>query len=151
MKEIIVILDNIRSALNVGAIFRTCEGAGVSRIILGGITPYPPHPKIKKTALGADEFVPFEHKQNLLKQIEALKEDGFEIISIEESKESTSFFEYEFSDKIAFVFGHEITGVSMEVQDLSDSILELPMMGQKRSLNVATVAGITIYNARFSK
>lgn len=152
MKEIIVILDNVRSALNVGAIFRTCEGAGVEKIILGGITAFPPHNKIAKTALGAEKTVPFEHiKTGLVERINDLKEEGYEIISIEESPTANKFYNTDTRNKVALVFGHEITGVSLEVQEASDQILELPMLGKKKSLNVATTAGIVIYNLKFGK
>lgn len=152
MKEIIVVLDNVRSALNVGAIFRTCEGAGVDRIILSGITPYPPHNKISKTALGAEKIVDFEHvKSDILPLLKEYKQKGFEIIAIEETPTAGKFFDTDTDDRAILVFGHEITGVAQEIQEISDKILELPMLGQKRSLNVATTAGIVIYNLKFGK
>lgn len=151
--EIIVILDNIRSALNVGAIFRTCDGAGVNKIILSGITPHPPHPKVLKTSLGANEYVDFEVEKDLIKTVEHLKKNEFRVYSIEENKIATDFFESNFrsEEKVVFIFGNEIFGVSKELQELSDEILFLPMIGKKRSLNVSTTAGIVLYNAKFAK
>ncbi len=151
MREVVVILDNIRSALNVGAIFRTCDGAGVKSLILSGITPYPPHPKVVKTAIGAEESVNFKHTKDLIDEINKLKEDGFKIVSIEQTDSSKNFFEAELSEKIVLIFGNELTGVSSEVLSQSDLVLELPMRGEKNSLNVATTVGIVLYNTMFSR
>ena len=151
MREVIVILDSIRSALNVGAIFRTSDGAGVKKLYLTGITPYPPHPKVLKTALGADEYVEFEHNKNVSEVIDKLKKEGYSIISLEEHKDAKGFFEVELPKKCAFVFGNEITGVSNDVIAKSDMLLMLPMNGKKNSLNVATTIGIVLYSAMFGK
>ncbi len=151
MKEVIVILDNIRSALNVGAIFRTCDGAGVKKLILAGITPYPPHPKIIKTSLGAEESVNFDYVKNPLELIKEYKKNGFQILSIEETPNATNFFDWKLSNKIVFIFGHEITGVSPEIMRESDTTLILPMKGKKNSLNVATTIGIVLYNTMFAQ
>ena len=153
MKEIVVILDNVRSALNVGNIFRTSDGAGVSKIYLLGITPEPSHPKVSKTALGAEETVPFEKLENKDSEELILKliNDGFEIYSIEETNGSANFFENDFGDRVAFVFGHEITGVSNEIMNKSKKILHLPMQGEKNSLNVSNTVAIVLYSAQFGK
>jgi tRNA G18 (ribose-2'-O)-methylase SpoU len=151
MKSIAVALDNVRSALNVGAIFRTSDGAKVEKLLLGGITPYPPHPKVLKTSLGAHEYVDFEYTKDLLQMLLEYKEKGYEVFSVEETKASRDFFEIDIPEKVVFVFGNEITGVSTNIIEISDQIVELPMLGQKHSLNVATTAGIVIYNARFRK
>ncbi|MDQ6985146.1 MAG: TrmH family RNA methyltransferase [Candidatus Dojkabacteria bacterium] len=151
MKEIIIMLDNVRSALNVGAIFRTCDGANVKKIYLSGITPYPPHQKVLKTALGAENYIDFEHVDKLNDSIDKYKEAGFEIISIEQTNNSKNFKGHEFGDKIVFIVGNEITGVSNEVIEKSDCSLELPMHGKKNSLNVATTLGISVYYIRLSE
>jgi 23S rRNA (guanosine2251-2'-O)-methyltransferase len=152
MKEIIVILDNIRSALNVGAIFRTCDGVGVQKLYLVGITPYPPHPKVLKTALGANEYVEYEHVENSIEVIAKYKKEGFEVYSLEENKVARNFFQEDLShDKLVFVMGNEILGVPEEIQKISDGVLFLPMIGRKNSLNVATTTGIVLYNAQFAR
>lgn len=148
MKEIIVLLDNVRSALNVGAIFRTCDGAGVAKLYLSGITPYPPHPKVVKTALGAQNLVDFEYIKEPRKFISDLKLNGYQLVSIEQTVESLSLKDYSFKEKTLLIFGNEITGVNPELLELTDVSLELPMLGKKRSLNVATTVGIVLYNIR---
>lgn len=151
MREIIVMLDNIRSALNVGAIFRTCDGAGVKKIYLAGITPDPSHPKIAKTALNAESFMSYEKVNSLQESIEQYKKNGFEIISIEEGITSENLFEKSrnLPDKLCLIFGHEITGVSNESVELSDHVFHLPMVGKKNSLNVSTTVGIVTYYLQF--
>lgn len=150
-KSIILALDNIRSALNVGAIFRTCDGVGVEKLLLGGITPYPPHPKVIKTAIGAEEHVPFEHFKDLKEELNRLKKEGYIVVSIEQTPKSKDFFHEPLSEKVVFIMGNELTGVSMELINLSDLVLELPMKGVKNSLNVATTTGVVLYNVMFSR
>jgi 23S rRNA (guanosine2251-2'-O)-methyltransferase len=140
-----VILDNIRSALNVGAIFRSSDATDIHKLILGGITPYPPHNKIPKTALGSTQTVNWEHTPNTIESISKLKDEGNKIISIEISKESKNIYEYEFPFPSAIIFGHEIFGVSKEVLKMSDETIHIPMFGTKESLNVATTVGIVLY------
>ncbi len=152
MANIIVVLDNIRSALNVGAIMRTCDGAGVQKIYLCGITPYPPHPKVKKTALGADEYVQFEHSQDILSIITKYKDKHYLIMSVEQTKKSKSIFEVkliESKQDVVLIFGNEITGVSPEVISESDICVDIPMYGKKNSLNVATSVGIVLYHIKY--
>lgn len=151
MKEVIVVLDNIRSALNVGAIFRTCSGAGVKKIYLVGITPYPPHPKVLKTALGTQDEVEYERIESIDQVIPELRNMNYKIYAIEETDSAKPFFEEEFTDKSAFIFGHEITGVSTNAISSADKTLILPMLGKKNSLNVATTVGIVLYNYKFAK
>ena len=146
----VIVLDNIRSALNVGAIFRTCDGAGISKLYLCGITPYPPHNRIPKTALGAVEYVEWERATSTIETITKLKAEGYKIYSIEQTEQSIPYTDIEYTEKSAFVFGHEISGVADEVLESSDQIIELPMHGKKNSLNVATTAGIISYHAAFT-
>lgn len=146
MKDIVVILDNIRSTFNVGSVFRTSDGAGVKKIYLGGITPGGDHVKVKKTALGAENYVDWEHIKDVKDIIFKLKGEGYQIISVEQTPNSKNYKETEISDKAAFIFGNEISGVSPELIELSDLVLELPMRGKKNSLNVSTTAGIILYN-----
>jgi tRNA G18 (ribose-2'-O)-methylase SpoU len=141
----IVVLDNVRSALNVGAIFRTCDGAGASKLYLCGITPYPPHNKIPKTALGAIDYVEWERAGSTAEVIAKLKDEGYKCVGVEQTANSKLFNEVEYSGKIALVFGHEITGVSTEILNMCEEKVIVPMYGRKESLNVATTVGIVCY------
>lgn len=157
MPEIIVIAHNIRSTHNVGAIFRTAEGFGVSRIILSGYTPYPtitndprlPHisekltNQIHKTALGAEKFIPFDYQQtpNLL----GLKQAGYRIVGLEQDERSIALPNYSPPQKIALLLGEEIEGIEKSFRDQCDDLIEIPMHGQKESFNVSVAAGIALY------
>ena len=157
MPEIIVIAHNIRSTHNVGAIFRTSEGFGVSRIILSGYTPYPlikndsrlPHisrkltDQIHKTALGAEEIVPFEYQE--LPQITSLKEAGYTIVGLEQDARSVIMSDYHAPDKIVLLLGEEVEGITTDLRDLCDDLIEIPMVGKKESFNVSVATGIALY------
>ena len=142
----IVILDNIRSTFNVGSIFRTSDGAGIKKIYLVGITPEPTHIKIIKTALGAQDYVEWEHTNSIEEIIKKLKNEGYEIISVEQSDKSLNYKTISLKSKSAFIFGNEITGVNPATLTLSDKIIDIPMRGKKNSLNVATTVGIILYH-----
>jgi len=148
MKEMVLILDNIRSVLNVGAIFRTADGSAVSKIYILGITPDPNHKKLQKTALGAENTVEWEFVKNPEELITKLKKEGFEIIVVEQSSKAENFYDIEYPEKIALIFGNEITGVSSEIISKSDKDIIIPMLGKKNSLNVATCVGILMYYIR---
>jgi 23S rRNA (guanosine2251-2'-O)-methyltransferase len=150
-KEVVILLDNVRSALNVGAIIRTCDGAGVGRILVAGITPFPPHQKVLKTSLGAEEHIKFEKVEDIEMTIKEYKNNGFQILAIEETRLSKDFFRTKLADKILYIFGNEITGVSENILKIADETLSLPMQGTKNSLNVATTVGIILYNTMFSR
>ncbi len=145
--QIITILDNIRSRENVGAIFRTADATGVSRIYLCGITPCPPHEKIVKTALGAEETVPWEYHKDTWRLLEALKKDGSYIVGLEKTEPSQNIFDAEFpaGQSIALVVGNEVDGLGESVQKRCDAILSIPMHGSKESLNVSVATGIAMY------
>ena len=149
-----LLLDNLRSALNVGSIFRTADGAGVSHIYCCGTTPTPDHPKIIKTGLGAEGFVSWSYHRNSLKVIDNLKEKRL-VYSLETSESSISLFAEKGilpQDKpILLIVGNEISGIDPELMKRSQSVLSLPMTGSKTSLNVAVAAGIAIYALRFRK
>ena len=151
MKKLIIILDNVRSAFNVGSVFRTADAAQNTQIYLCGITPTPDNPKICKTSLGAEKTVKWEYFSNTLLAIEKLKETNIPIYSVEVTKQSKHFQTFNYfkqnEEKIALVFGHEINGVSQPVLDLSDDFIYIPMGGVKESLNVATTASILIFEA----
>jgi len=132
---------------NVGSIFRTADAAGIAKIYLCGITPKPPRKEIDKTALGALDFVEWEYHSNLKFLISNLKKEGTEILSLEQDPRAIpySIFQIHNSNRIALIVGNEKEGISKEILDLSDQILEIPMHGQKNSLNVAVATGIALY------
>lgn len=142
---VFVILDNVRSALNVGAIFRSCDATLVEKLYLCGITAYPPHNKIPKTAIGATEVVPWEYAKDTVEVVKKLKEKSVTIASVEITPSSVNYTNFEFPKPVAIILGHEIHGVSEEVQELSDITLSIAMLGRANSLNVATTTGIVLY------
>lgn len=146
-KEIILILDNIRSRENVGSIFRTADAAGVSVIYLCGITPRPPHPKIAKASLGAENFVPHEYIRDTWRIVTRLRGEGVPVFALEQSKNSENIFMFRFtrSKRTALVLGNEVRGISPKILKYCDKILEIPMHGKKESLNVSVSAGIALF------
>jgi len=147
-KSTLLILDNIRSVLNVGSIFRTADAFGISKIYLCGVTPTPidrfgrKRNDLHKTALGAEETVPWEYFQNTLEIVEKLKKENFEIITLEQDKKSIDYKNIKISKNVAIILGSETNGVSKEILQLSDQIAEIKMLGKKESLNVSVSAGI---------
>lgn len=154
-KEITLILDNIRSSENVGSMFRTADVAGVGKIVLGGITPTPvdrferPNTKLVKASLGAEKSVLWEAAKDLAIYIARMKEDGYFIVAIEQAEASVDFKLLpkiiENKQKVAYVLGNEVEGVQSEILELADAVVEIPMHGQKESLNVAVTAGIILF------
>ena len=144
-REIILILDNIRSRENVGSIFRTADAAGVMKIYLCGITPRPPHEKISKTALGADTYIPWEYYKNTWRLLEELKKKEVRIIALEKTKGAKNIFEIKGKTPLALVMGNEVNGLSIEILKRADVVAVIPMRGKKESLNVAVSAGIAVY------
>jgi 23S rRNA (guanosine2251-2'-O)-methyltransferase len=146
--QITVILDDVRSLSNVGSVFRTCDSFQVSQLILCGITGRPPHREIQKTALGATETVDWFHCENIENEIRRLKSEGKIILSVEQSEKSILPDEIgEFDGHLCLVFGNEVNGVSQNVINLSDAVVEIPQSGTKHSLNVAVAAGIVVWEA----
>ena len=145
-KDIVVILDNIRSRENVGSIFRTSDAAGVSKLYLCGITPRPPHDKISKTALQADTYVLWEYYRQTWRLIDKLKQDGYLVLALEKTKISKAIFGFKpKGGKIALILGNEVLGLSTGILRRASAIVNIPMYGQKESLNVAVAFGIAIY------
>ncbi len=146
-----VILHDIRSHYNVGAIFRTSDGAGVSKIYLTGYTPAPEDrfgrqvAEISKTALGAEKFVAWEKVEDTLAVVQKLKTEGVTVVAVEQSNNSVMLNDFVVPEKVAYIFGSETAGVSREVLAEVDMVLELPMLGQKESLNVSVTAGIVLF------
>ncbi len=151
---VVVILDNLRSAYNVGSIFRSSDGAYIEKIILCGITPKPPHPAIEKTALGATQTVPWEYEFSVLSILEKLKEKGYTLSALEITNKSLPVQEVrEEHFPLALVVGNEVWGVSEAVLSACDVIFEIPLYGTKESLNVAVAYGIALFTLieRFKK
>ncbi|MDD5769714.1 MAG: RNA methyltransferase [Candidatus Gracilibacteria bacterium] len=147
MKKKIIILENIRSMQNVGAIFRNADGAGFDKIILVGQTPTPPRGDIEKTALGAEDYINWEYYENIFVVLNNLKNDGFQIFAVELTKDAIDYktlFNLNL-DKICLIVGNEILGISQEVLDFCDKHIIIPMVGKKNSLNVSVAAGIVMY------
>ena len=149
---VIVILDNIRSAHNVGSVFRTCDAFLIDKIILCGITAIPPNKEIRKTALGSSESVDWRYYKNTEEIIMRLKKKDYQIIAVEQANKSIKLesFRPENEKKYAIIFGNEIKGISQKIIDNSDSVIEIPQFGTKHSLNVSVSAGIVIWDV-FSK
>ena len=148
----VVILNNIRSNENVGSIFRTCDAAGVSKIILVGYTPAPldrfgrENRGLTKAALGAEKFVKWEKSETLKEAVLKIKKDNFKIIGIEQSKDSINYSLLSNDSNLALIFGNEVDGLSGEDLKLCDAVAQIPMLGQKESLNVAVSVGIVLYS-----
>ena len=149
-----VVLDNVRSEMNVGSVMRTADAFLIERIVLCGITPQPPKPEIHKTALGAEESVDWQYYPTTIAAVEDLKRDGYLICSIEQVHDSVSLEQFivEKGKKIAVVMGNEVKGVSQEVVDASDVCVEIPQHGTKHSLNISCCAAIVMWHlyARFA-
>ena len=143
-----VVLDNVRSEMNVGSVMRTADAFLIERIVLCGITPQPPKPEIHKTALGAEESVDWQYYPTTIAAVEDLKRDGYLICSIEQVHDSVSLeqFTVEKGQKIAVVMGNEVKGVSQEVVDASDVCVEIPQHGTKHSLNISCCAAIVMWH-----
>lgn len=145
---LVVLLDNIRSLLNVGAIFRAADGVGVEKIYLCGITGYPPQGGITKTALGAEESVPWEYHKDAGLVVKSLKDKGYSIIALEQAKGSVECAKFEPQGPVCLVVGNEIEGVSDELVALCDGAVEIRMGGIKNSLNAAVAFGVAAFTIR---
>lgn len=145
---IIVVLDNIRSASNVGSAFRTGDSLRIESMYLCGISCVPPNKELQKTALGAQLSVPWKYFKETTDAITQLRNDGYEIISVEQAENSTMLqdFQVESTKKYAFIFGNEVHGVSDDAIALSDICLEIPQFGTKHSFNVAVTCGIVLWD-----
>ena len=144
-KEFYVICDNIRSLENIGSIFRTSDALGVSKIFLCGISGKPPHHKISKTALGAEETIPFEYHKQIGRLVDKLKAQGIQIVALEQNKKAISYEKFVPKFPVALIVGNEVEGVSKKILKKADKIIFLPMFGQKESLNVSVAFGIAGY------
>ena len=149
---ITILLENIRSAHNIGSVFRTADSFLINEIILCGISAQPPNKDIRKTALGSSESVEWKHEKNIEVAIQKLKDEGNKIISVEQTTNSISLENFKPSNnsKYAIIFGNEVNGIEQRTIDLSDMAIEIPQYGTKHSLNISVAAGIIIWNI-FSK
>ena len=149
-QPVIVVLDNLRSLYNTGSILRTADASGVERVVLCGITPRPDQGSrqrraIAKTALGAEESVAWEYEPTTRAALERFRAAGYEIAVVETAPEALTLFEWTPRWPVCLVFGHERSGVSDDLASEFDTVVRIPMLGQKRSLNVATAAGVVLY------
>jgi len=155
-RELAVILDNIRSAHNVGSIFRTADGAGVKHIYLCGITPTPgENPALTKTSLGSENFVPWSSHRNAVDLARQLIADGYHLLALERIMDAVPIFQLKFEDDnaqtpLALILGNERAGVEPGLVDLCEAVLTIPMTGEKASLNVAVAFGVAAYWLMFA-
>jgi len=143
----VIVLDNVRSMSNVGSVFRSADAFLAESIYLCGITGVPPHPEIRKTALGATESVAWKYFKKTIEAITELKSEGYRIIGIEQADGAISLNDFlpEKDIKYALVFGHEVNGVDQEIINICDHVIEIPQFGTKHSLNIAVSAGIVLW------
>lgn len=150
-KDIRVLLHNIRSAHNVGAIFRTADALGVSRVYLSGYTPTPldrflrPVKEIAKTALGAERSIPWKYFKNPKAMIATLKKEGFTVVGIEQDARAVDYKDYDATDRTLLLAGNEVRGISLSLRNICDVLVEIPMKGEKESLNVSTAFGVVLF------
>jgi len=144
---VIVVLENIRSAYNVGSVFRTSDAFLIEAIYIIGYTSKPPHKEIKKTALGAEETVLWKYFKTSEVAIGELRKEGYKIFSVEQAEGSYKLHAISIDpdEKIAVIFGNEVTGVEQSTIHLSDGCIEIPQLGMKHSLNIATAAGVVLW------
>lgn len=146
---IAVVLDNIRSAHNVGSAFRSADSFGADFIAICGISAFPPTAEIHKSALGAEDSVPWKYFKETSEALRFLREKGYRIISVEQTEDAVSIENYHREGKTAYVFGNEVDGVQQSVVDASDGALVIPQFGTKHSLNVSVCIGVVLFKARF--
>lgn len=146
---VVAVLENVRSAYNVGSVFRTADAFMLKEIVIVGYTALPPHKEIAKTALGAEEAVAWRHFKTSREAVDYLKAEGYLIFGVEQTDESVPLQELKpfMNQPVAFVFGNEVTGVEAETLQRCDRLLEIPQFGTKHSLNIAVAAGVVLWEA----
>lgn len=144
---IVLVLDNVRSALNVGSAFRTADAFALEKIYLGGITARPPHREILKTAIGATESVDWEYQESVLDLACRLKAEGYRLVAVEQAEGSVTLQDFAppTGKKLALIFGNEVTGVTDEVMEIVDACVEVPQFGTKHSLNISVCIGVVVW------
>lgn len=144
--EVYLILDNIRSMHNVGAIFRTADAARIQCLFLCGITATPPREQISKTALNTIDYVPWKYYKSTIRLVNFLRQKGIQIICLEQTYNSIDYRNFNYQKPLAIVVGNEISGISDKLINISDACIEIPIFGIANSLNVATATGIALFN-----
>lgn len=143
---VIVILDDVRSMHNVGSAFRTCDAFAAEAIYLCGYTPTPPHRDIHKTALGATETVTWQHHPTTAEAVRTARDNGYKIYAVEQAHNSTMLNSFTLAnEKIALIFGNEVSGVNSDVMQMTDGCIEIPQWGAKHSLNIAVSVGVVLW------
>jgi 23S rRNA (guanosine2251-2'-O)-methyltransferase len=163
MDKLVLVIHNIRSCHNVGSLLRSADGLGVNKVYLTGYTPYPamkndtrlPHLRVKiagqihKTALGAEDYIDWDYREDVFEVIKKLKAAGFQILALEQAEGSVELNKYKPTGKIALIIGNEVSGVAPDILSLSDVRIEIPMLGKKESFNVTIAAGIALYSLKY--
>lgn len=147
LAQVKVVLHNIRSLYNVGSVFRSCDAFGISEILLSGYTPAPPRAEITKTAIGAEEFVNWQYRDDPQEMIKELKQSGYVLFGLEQTTDSiplTRFAPHSY-EKLCFVLGNEVTGIDDELLPHLDGFIDIPQFGHKHSLNVSVAAAVLLY------
>ncbi|MFA6039060.1 MAG: RNA methyltransferase [Candidatus Peribacteraceae bacterium] len=147
-RRIRLLAYNVRSLWNVGSFFRTCDAFGVEKIYLTGYTGTPPRKEITKTALGAEEFVPWESAKDPIPILKGLQAEGWHLLALEITPDAVDLGELKAPQNVCLIVGHELTGVPPEILTLCDQVTKIPMLGKKESLNVAVAAGIALFTIR---
>ena len=148
--RVVVVLDNIRSLYNTGSMFRTADASGVERLVLCGITPRPDQGgrqrrAIAKTALGAEDVVPWTYEPDARSALSTLAADGYHVVAVETAADAENLFEWTPAWPVCLVFGHERDGLASDLTTSVERVIRIPMLGRKESLNVATAAGVVLY------
>ena len=147
-RKIRLLAHNIRSLWNVGAFFRTCDALAIERLYLTGYTGHPPRKEISKTALGAEEFVLWEHHKDPIPLIEELQKDDWHLVALEILPHASPLQKIKWKERTCVIVGHELTGIPENILSLCQTVTMIPMLGKKESLNVAVATGIALYSAR---
>jgi len=140
-----LILDNLRSAFNVGAIFRTSDAARIAEIAACGYTAHPPHLKLEKTALGTDKLIKSSYFANTVDAVREMKRRGMTVVALETAEEAVDYSRYEFKQPLALIVGNEALGISPEVLNEADAAVQIPVYGYKNSLNVASAYAVVVF------
>lgn len=163
MQKVVLVVHDVRSALNVGSILRTAEGLGVYKVILSGYTPYPEEPadnrlphlrqkqssQIHKTALGAEDCVTWQHSEDAQRTIKHLLEAGYTIAALEQTPKAVKLSDFDSRQKVALLVGNEVSGLDKDILKLAHVHLQIPMQGRKESFNVAVAAAIALYHLKY--
>ncbi|MFH0857304.1 MAG: RNA methyltransferase [Candidatus Magasanikbacteria bacterium] len=144
-RQVSLILPNIRSCHNVGAMFRTADAFGIEKLYLVGYTAHPPKVQIDKVSLGAEKWIPWEGREDIFELLSELKENGYQIIALEKTPESEDIRNVQFGEKVALIVGNEVDGVTEDILQKVDTVIHIPMCGKKESLNVSIATGIALY------